>query len=75
MKHNLQIGLIVGLILPKAGGGKLQTWWHNLINYNQPEGWEYQTIFTWKVTMHRLSPEVAGDGNHNYGSLEMAVRF
>jgi len=32
-------------------------------------------VFTWKVTMHRLSPEVAGGGSHTYASLEMAMRF
>ncbi|WP_158278657.1 lipid A deacylase LpxR family protein [Rhodohalobacter mucosus] len=39
-------------------------------------GFAYSTnAVTWKATVHRLSPELAGGGNHTFASLEMAVRF
>lgn len=41
-RHNLQLSLIVGLIGPKTRAGELQRWWHKLINYTQPEGWNNQ---------------------------------
>lgn len=41
-KHNLRTSLISGIIGPKAGGEQVQIWWHKLIHYTRPEGWEYQ---------------------------------
>jgi len=41
-KTSLQLLLTAGIIGPKAGGRKVQVWWHKLINYSQPEGWETQ---------------------------------
>lgn len=41
-KHNLKMALTSGIIGPKAGGRQVQSWWHKLINYSSPEGWEHQ---------------------------------
>jgi len=39
---NLQLGIDVGIIGPWAGGYAVQRWWHQLIQYTQPRGWQYQ---------------------------------
>ncbi len=39
---NLQLGIDVGIIGPWAGGYTVQRWWHKLIQYTQPRGWQYQ---------------------------------
>ena len=41
-RNSLFVTLTTGIIGPKAGGAKVQEWWHGLINLSEPIGWENQ---------------------------------
>ncbi|MDX1637146.1 MAG: lipid A deacylase LpxR family protein [Balneolaceae bacterium] len=41
-KHNLNLGVNLGVIGPKAGGRKVQEWWHDVFSLPEPKGWQYQ---------------------------------
>lgn len=41
-RNSLVLGLDIGLIGPKAGGERVQSWWHKLLSLDEPRGWRYQ---------------------------------
>jgi hypothetical protein len=41
-RNGLRLAFIAGIIGPKAGGGRVQSWWHSLFSLKKPEGWENQ---------------------------------
>jgi hypothetical protein len=41
-RSHWQLALEGGIIGPWAGGASVQSWWHKLIHYTQPKGWQYQ---------------------------------
>lgn len=41
-KYMLQTDVLAGIRGPASGAKEVQTWFHNLINYQKPEGWDNQ---------------------------------